>query len=352
MNSRFGRLMRASKIASWDPQIPQVYTTHSAAARNGDWGLKYTLPTAVRTKNITVAQLDTKESFPDFESADERVKMLRAWKENFLRSSRPRMPAAAITEGDGINAGQKYNLSQMSEKEWARFLDLARSRSKEWKEAIKRGEYEPHEWFRFMGATFNRPDYSNTAVASPSYHNYTPSLPELRVKGRILNRVPGGYAVGIQGIVALLPQFSKSGSTAFNHREVRDFYVVQAQFDKHGRPDVVVSISPPASAWGNYVPNIHINMGGRGGPRRGGPGDVGASKEEKMLYESLRLIFSKPASKVKSSTPQNFPAQSGATAFGLGSKAKGDGPLSRDPVSMFAEMMKKPRTTGNDGDKK
>ena len=336
MNSRFSRIFRTSKAATWDPQIQQVYTTFSHEAKIGDWGMKHNLPTTVRTKNITVFQMDTKESFPSFISANNRVKIQQAWKENFLRSSSPQLPisaAGADTNGNGSEG--IYNLTQMSDKQWRKFLDLARSRSKEWKEAISRGEYEPHEWFRFMNASNTKPNHKNTAISSPTYHNYIPTVPELRVKGRILNKVTGGYAVGIQGIVAFMPHHSKSLNNYINHRDVHDLYVVKAQFDSMGCPDVEVSMSPPMAYNYNASNFLDINRSRRFGNRQA-TASPDSSGSENVLYARLRGIMQNPNKNAKSSNPN--------TSYSNDEPQDSSSPLEKDPVSMVADILRNPRS--------
>ncbi|KAJ1920054.1 hypothetical protein H4219_001583 [Mycoemilia scoparia] len=246
MNSRFGSLFRTSKAASWDPRIQQVYTTFNGGAKIGDWGVKYSLPTAVRTKYLTIQKFDTKESFPMFESAANQVKIARTLRENFKRSRTPKLPLSAQTqESSNSGVNESYNLAQMSKSQWEKFLKLARSKSKEWQEAVKEGRYESYEWLKFMNASNTKIDYTDTAVSSPTYHNYVPTVPETRIKGRILNRITVGYSVGIQGVVGQTIQSKNSPLRYGATRDPTEFYVSKFKFDGRGRPDIWVQTSPP-----------------------------------------------------------------------------------------------------------
>ena len=88
-----------------------------------------------------------------------------------------------------------------------------------------------------------------------------------KVKGRILNKVSGGYSVGISGIVAFLPneyyshqaiidQITKRAKISqkahlgpvtrkVDRESVYEFYVVLARYDHLLRPEVILSTLPP-----------------------------------------------------------------------------------------------------------
>ena len=118
----------------------------------------------------------------------------------------------------------------------------------------------------------NTPKVKDKYVQPPWYDKSTNLTMMNKVKGRILNRVSGGYAVGISGIVAFLPkeyynpkeladQIRKKSSTALlkkshlgsfssnyqniDRDNVYDFYVVLARYDHLLRPEIVVSTFTP-----------------------------------------------------------------------------------------------------------
>ncbi|KAJ1937799.1 hypothetical protein FBU59_004648, partial [Linderina macrospora] len=238
MESAFARLYRTSKLASFDPKIKQVYTTFSEAATHGDWGLKRTMPSKVHTRLVTVGSLDTKEQITTFESANQQVMTINAWKENFPESRSPRSAPATnsmfsatlnrFTNGeeeaaDGAanktGSGPVRNIGLMSRQEWEEFLEEARARRGEWKQAVRDGKVVVEEALSFMNATNLRNTAEDGVHNSPTYHDYVPASEELQVQGRVLNRAAGGYAVAVQGIVAYLPMPSHQAEEGFQYRD-------------------------------------------------------------------------------------------------------------------------------------
>src|SRR5689334_10503820 len=59
MERSFSHLLRTSRLATFDKNINQIYTTSGKAKAIGDWGLKRNLPTVLRTHYLTIEQLDT-----------------------------------------------------------------------------------------------------------------------------------------------------------------------------------------------------------------------------------------------------------------------------------------------------
>ncbi|KAI8322267.1 hypothetical protein GQ54DRAFT_274786, partial [Martensiomyces pterosporus] len=237
MESAFAKLYRTSKLASYDPKIKQVYTTFSEAATQGDWGLKRTMPRKVYTRLVTIGSLDTKEQITPFESANQQVMMINAWKENFPES-RPEQSGSAKKQG------AQRNLGLMTRSEWKKFLEEARSRRAEWKQALEENRLTPEESLAFMNATNLRNSSEDGVHRSPTYHDYVPASEELQVQGRVLNRAAAGYAVAVQGIIAYLPLQSHASEEGFQYRDVKTFYVHSAKFDSQGRPDVILGTRP------------------------------------------------------------------------------------------------------------
>jgi hypothetical protein len=71
----------------------------------------------------------------------------------------------------------------------------------------------------------------------------------LRVQGRVLNRVKNGYAIGVLGIVGFLPQSSRYSLHAnFDPRDrtkLVDFYVESLNWSEKGEPQLILSLEPP-----------------------------------------------------------------------------------------------------------
>ncbi|KAJ1927928.1 hypothetical protein EC988_010199, partial [Linderina pennispora] len=185
--------------------------------------------------------------------------MVNAWKENFPESRSPRSAPASNSmfsatlsrfdgeqaeEADAKSSGPVRNIGLMTRKQWEEFLDEARARRGEWKQAVKDGKVVVEEALSFMNATNMRNTSEDGIHNSPTYHDYVPASEELQVQGRVLNRAAGGYAVAVQGIIAYLPLPSHSAEEGFQYRDVKTFYVASAKFDSHGKPDVILSTRP------------------------------------------------------------------------------------------------------------
>ncbi|EPQ28661.1 uncharacterized protein PFL1_03964 [Pseudozyma flocculosa PF-1] len=96
--SQFSRLLRQSRVASFDPTIPQVYSTPPAYAARGDWGLKRPLPsnTAGSTASmpgsssnegsgalryLEVQQIDTPEGQTTWKERERETLFVKRWAE-------------------------------------------------------------------------------------------------------------------------------------------------------------------------------------------------------------------------------------------------------------------------------
>ncbi|KAL1917247.1 mitochondrial 37S ribosomal protein bS1m, partial [Calcarisporiella thermophila] len=224
----FASLFRYSKLASYDPSLPQVYHTYGALHRIGDWGLKRNLPTVVRTKYATIQALDTQEHQTPYRSAQDSVLFLQRWRENFGPAGGA-IPNLKRTDRD---------IASMSEKQWKRLLGKARKRRDEWKKSVKNGDISGDAWLQFMGLTRGT---HKSQIARPIY---APGLSGRgrQVEGRVLNRYEGGFAVGVCGVVAYLPYRYGMGLWNPNQRYRRTFDVVQAGFDDQGRPSVTLNL--------------------------------------------------------------------------------------------------------------
>ncbi|KAJ1971063.1 hypothetical protein H4R34_005861, partial [Dimargaris verticillata] len=125
MESAFGRLFRSSRLASFDPQIKQVYTAHGPDSRaHGVWGLKRDMPVGLRTKLVYLHALDTKEHQTNLSSAQSAVLHLRRWRENFPTSRKPVVPSSV----------PQTHIPSLNRKQWQAFLQFAASHKDEWRQ--------------------------------------------------------------------------------------------------------------------------------------------------------------------------------------------------------------------------
>ncbi|RKP10875.1 hypothetical protein THASP1DRAFT_8484, partial [Thamnocephalis sphaerospora] len=231
----FARLLRTSRLATYDPRIPQVYTTFGRHRHVGDWGLKRNLPTTVRTNVITVQALDTAEHQTPFDSAQGQIWQLERWKEAFPESRPPR----------ARDVNPPVNVQRLKASEWRRFVRKAETRKNEWRTAVRSGQAQPDEHLRFLNATYQPATETGERTVSsiavgPWYDWHQPE--KRAVRGRALNRVTNGYAVGVGGIVALLP-LHKALTMGALTPVVNTFYIDQMNIDENGRPEVQLSLA-------------------------------------------------------------------------------------------------------------
>jgi hypothetical protein len=256
----FARLLRTSRLASYDPRIAQVYTTHGSARAKGDWGLKRNLPTAVRTNYITVNALDTAQHQTPFESAQDQVWRLQRWREAFPDSRPPRPRPAKPTT----------NIMRLTAAQWCDFLRKAEARKHEWRQGVRDLKLQPDQHLAFMQAAY-RPRYivrNEARLTATALYNELPTTaivnesgehalvgptydwwqtPQKAVLGRVLSRVTLGYAIGIGGVVGLLSN-SKALSVNFMRPGLSLYYVEKVRMNERGAVTVWLSQTPSTAA--------------------------------------------------------------------------------------------------------
>ncbi|KAG9070163.1 hypothetical protein KI688_009495 [Linnemannia hyalina] len=264
MERSFSHLLRTSRLATFDKNINQIYTTSGKAKAIGDWGLKRNLPTVLRTHYLTIEQLDTAEHQTPFQSATSDFLFLQRWKENFPRSRPPQPQPVAV----------KKDLSTMTDIEFKKLLETAREKRQEWKAALSKGEVRSDEHLRFLNiltrhskgssidtetsqasiGTSRSPANTSTSAPNagsnskvkvgPTYGFFEPSTPTI-VQGRSLGRFRQNQVVGVSGVVATLPSYTHTQNTS---KSLQPYYVHKAEIEADGRPNVVLSMSPPSPA--------------------------------------------------------------------------------------------------------
>ncbi|KAG0261292.1 hypothetical protein DFQ27_003079 [Actinomortierella ambigua] len=263
MERSFAHLLRTSRLATYDRSIPQIYTTNAKAKTVGDWGLKRNLPTVLRTRYLTIEQLDTAEHQTPFDSAAGDYLFLQRWKENFPRSRPPAKQPVQI----------QRDLATLSEKEFKALLQEAKARRQEWKEALAKNQVRPEDHLSFLNTTtknhHSRPYLSatsdsvaglmqSTAAAmanvgtvtptstikvGPTYAYFEPKDPTV-VQGRPVGRERQDHLVAVSGVIAKLPA-SRQAHGQKLPPYLQSFYVHKADIDVDGRPNVELSTVPP-----------------------------------------------------------------------------------------------------------
>ncbi|KAF7726817.1 hypothetical protein EC973_008418 [Apophysomyces ossiformis] len=246
MDKSFASLLRNSRLASFDRTLPRVYTTPKTHKKVGDWGLKRTLPTVIRTRYATVSDLDTAEHQTPWQSGEGQVLFVKRWKENFPNSKKP-VPRPETEE---------HNVALMTPAEFKRFLNDIAKKAPEFKSKLEKKELVPEQLFEYLNIHFN--DKPATPVVGPTYSEYNQGW-GYPVPGRILNADKHGHAVGIGGVVALLSKHSAIGLRNTGDRRVRTFYVKDAEIDEEGRPVVTVDLHAPGSTVSSIMEDDFTN---------------------------------------------------------------------------------------------
>ncbi|KAG0221564.1 hypothetical protein BGX31_009732 [Mortierella sp. GBA43] len=220
MERSFAHLLRTSRLATFDKSIPQIYTTTQTAKAIGDWGLKRNLPTVLKTHFVNIEDLDTAEHQTPFTSAASDYLFLQRWKENFP-SSRPPAPQPLVVKKD---------LAAMTDADSQGAFGSTRS----------------------PGSTAYAASSTRPKVG-PTYGFYVPTTPVI-VQGRIFGRgrTTSSQYIGVCGVVATLP--SAPAHLQNVSKSLQPYYVAKAEFGPDGRPDVVLSLTPPSPEPTNWSP--------------------------------------------------------------------------------------------------
>ncbi|CDS03357.1 hypothetical protein LRAMOSA00759 [Lichtheimia ramosa] len=232
MDKTFASLLRNSRLASYDRKLNQVYQVSKHNRQKGNWGLKRNLPGVIRTPFVTISDLDTAEHQTPWGSGTSQVMFVRRWKENFSNSKKP-MPRPEHVE---------HNISQMTPSDFKKFAKAAAKRAPEFQKMINNQQLKPEQVYEYLGASFS--ENQQQGVVGPTYseHQVEMSYP---VKGRFLNKVHEGYAVGVAGVVALCVKRNTTSMGFHGDRVAHNFYVEEASIDPQGRPHVIVSPYKP-----------------------------------------------------------------------------------------------------------
>lgn len=179
----------------------------------------------------------------------------------------------------------------MTDAEFNKLLRTAREKRQAWKDALAQNEFRSDEHLSFLNVTYRTPKASSFDTATsqatvgtsrspgsashtpaplsarpkvgPTYGFYQPLNPVI-VQGRNLGRGRSANPiVGVCGVVASFPSYSPPHHQNVT-KSLQPYYVIKAELDPDGRPDVVVSYNAPAP--GNWlsgtVGNRHSDLYG------------------------------------------------------------------------------------------
>ena len=346
MAATFSSLFRRSQFVSLRPN--QVLTKQrtsvnacgagSPSERESEYGLKHSLP-ASGPLSVQLLKVDSPGlKKPKLKSAWHLQTLMQTWKENFASStpalsSEQRARLLEALKGECPSAAANYRSTQeslvtMSQLSFSHLLRDATEKRSQFMSLLSKNYLSPNEWALFLeilplvkapkasslsstldSQLFPIPTKASGFIHPPTYASCHPtnsvmssevpkdnpqktaslssSQPLAKVKGRILNTVSGGYAVGVAGVVAFLPEMyfnfdalikqekrttlpasknaslSSTASQSSNQglamagkpssgRSIQisrdatyEFYVKSASIDSHGRPDIILSVVPP-----------------------------------------------------------------------------------------------------------
>lgn len=262
----FSQLMRKSRLLT--VETASACKQNYLLAEDATSGLKRTVPIQSLNPIFKVDALDTE--YCDARLSNGSVDALRYYSavENFASfTSRGSKAAERETEA------ARRNVSDMSKEEFQQLLTKAKEKRAEFDKLVgtqKISRQDPALIEQVLGVRISQDEAEHMYPYSVHYLHYDKKVgPPLvsdgtketvqnqrvkakmvLVKGRVFNRVPKGYAVGIGGIVAFLPMESMNlfrQTLRFdNPTKVHDFYVRHFKLDAEGRPDMVVSLEPTA----------------------------------------------------------------------------------------------------------
>ncbi|OZJ05524.1 hypothetical protein BZG36_01904 [Bifiguratus adelaidae] len=296
MERTFPQILRHSRLSTYDNSIPQVYRSTTKHKKHGDWGLKRNLPTVIRTPNICVRALDTNESQTPWDSATSQVELLQRWKENFGGSNaQPKRTETVVR-----------SMSDLSETEWKKVKRQAREKREQWLEAVKEGKYKREQVLEFLQLSTHR-NVSQNAVAGPTYGEYPQEKPHT-IQGRVLNTETGGYAVGVAGFVAHMPQHTVGVSRLKSDRELRTFHVLDAKVNEDGVPKIELSYRPPRNrALNNIIADLSFLANKKGNQKAGEDDEI--EKTQRHLEGKYRRPTTRSARNASSAKEMENPME-------------------------------------------
>ncbi|KAI9229633.1 MAG: hypothetical protein DHS80DRAFT_22170 [Piptocephalis tieghemiana] len=262
--STFGQLFRRSKLARFDPTIPQLYTRRPGTS----WGMKRELPPSLRANTVVrITSLDTPQGHASFEFSGYKVRELRMWKEAFPISRLPEPPKATKTTViDTLSPNafknflarvERWRLEQMekgvdlseSSVSSAKLLELVGAQvAGDTSLSNTKGPLSLRLNSKFPGTIISSPKDSGIPSGF-SYETFTPIRVDsatplvLSVPGRILSRSADGYNIGIAGVVGRMPIDEAPLSSDFIPipAYVYRFRVISIEFGRNGKFTPILS---------------------------------------------------------------------------------------------------------------
>ena len=303
----FGELLRSSSFATFDPLLPQVYITYGEhrdpagtypvgtpsqnvtlaqikdtiprdpkkakkktpgnwpidATKWEDFGLKSPLPVRkgrdteyepiqnTKMTGIRVLSLDSKERFPWFVKATDRVQMAEAWTEMFGRIPvRRQFSDPGVQQAMNDTAFPELMYGGAQDTTFAEDAGATKDGSERADQAqmvaLRQASPSMTAAYPNVSLQVHPPLYISTVKDAPAS-----APPETPVYGRVISRSSNGWRVGLSGMVAYLPdRLTSETTTSFISGDggwyvnVRIFYVHGTGFDDKGRPSIILGTMP------------------------------------------------------------------------------------------------------------
>lgn len=253
--SKFGRLLRKSNFAAFNPEIKQVFSANSPeSAKVGDYGFKYDLPRKYRGEAVSIRYFDTPLGDIKVESASMNPVKYAATVDNFSQA------VGLEVDEHTSSLNRVKSVEDLTQDEFNELLEQCKHKLHEYQEHIKvqpSKKSDPAFISSMLGLSASErsvnDDISSADNFSSSFNYIKSKTKKIHgypsVKGRILNPVFKGYAVGIAGHVCFLPNSPPHFvlTSSFNPRDrskVHDFYLDEVRFNSSGSPHIVVSLNP------------------------------------------------------------------------------------------------------------
>jgi hypothetical protein len=157
------------------------------------------------------------------------------------------------------------NVNELSEDEFQRVVAEARAKRHEFKERVGEATVRRHDPKLIEDMLHVRLGHDSLEQRYPCELTYgqreSSSTKEDApcVPGRVLNPVRGGYAVGLGGMVAFLPDDYLVLHPSFNPEDrskVHQFYVRRVRFNAQGQPHIIVALEPTARSAADTEPKV------------------------------------------------------------------------------------------------
>lgn len=254
----FSSLLRASPLNAF-PATSVVVPASSTLRASGHWGLKRTVPLERRqAESLDVNSMDNDYGFPLLlETSQLKFQVMDELFSNIDADVDKAGGCTQLFDGFAVISDDPPNLATMSDDEFATLQKHVKSKKADFEAATTSNpilKSDPQHFLDFFNVTStDDPNFpcslSYRSVADTSIESNAPNP----VKGRILNKTKGGFAVGIAGVVALLPD---SPTHVIRHMfdyldrsKIYDFYIQSARWSRAGIPNVVVSMRSPKTVF-------------------------------------------------------------------------------------------------------